>query len=131
MLPPSFPSTIHVLPASHAMLWEWSTAVDSAAARLINQLEWSRRQLEEFRKMLRAEKASEADLAAANDLDKKLRAVEDQLLQPTIAEGDQKSFRGPLEVYLKLLWLQAEVGPGAADVSGNADMPPAFANRSV
>jgi len=103
----------------------------SAAARLINQLEWSRRQLEEFRKMLRAEKASEADLAAANDLDKKLRAVEDQLLQPTIAEGDQKSFRGPLEVYLKLLWLQAEVGPGAADVSGNADMPPTQPEKEV
>ncbi len=57
-------------------------------------------------------------------LEKKIRAVEDRLLQPTLAEADQKSFRGPLELYLKLLWLQAEVGPGAADVSGNADFPP-------
>ena len=31
---------------------------------------------------------------------KKVRAVEDELLQPTIAEADQKSFRGPLKLYL-------------------------------
>src|SRR5262249_46933555 len=52
------------------------------------------------------------------------RAVEDRLLQPTLAEADEKSFRGPLELYLKLLWLQAEVGAGAADVSGAADFAP-------
>jgi hypothetical protein len=53
-----------------------------------------------------------------------VRAVEDRLLQPTLAEADEKSFRGPLELYLKLLWLQAEVGAGAADVSGAADFAP-------
>jgi photosystem II stability/assembly factor-like uncharacterized protein len=96
----------------------------NAVARMINQLEWSRKQLEDFKKMLAASKAPDSDVAAASDLEKKFRAVEDRLLQPTIAEADQKSFRGPLELYLKLLWLQAEVGSGAADVSGNADFPP-------
>jgi hypothetical protein len=96
----------------------------NTTARMINQLEWSRRQLEDFRKMLAAAKASADDTTAADDLDKKFRAVEDRLLQPTLAENDEKSFRGPLELYLKFLWLQAEVGPGAADVSGNADFPP-------
>jgi photosystem II stability/assembly factor-like uncharacterized protein len=96
----------------------------NSTARMINQLEWSRRQLEDFRKMLAAGKAPAADTEAVNDLEKKLRAVEDGLLQPTLAEADQKSFRGPLELYLKLLWLQAEVGSGAADVSGNADFAP-------
>src|SRR5262249_58906873 len=88
------------------------------------QLEWSRKQIEDFKKMLKAAKAPPADTDAANDLEKKFRAVEDTLLQPTLAEADQKSFRGPLELYLKLLWLQAEVGSGAADVSGNAALPP-------
>jgi photosystem II stability/assembly factor-like uncharacterized protein len=96
----------------------------NAVARMINQLEWSRKQVEDFKKMLAAGKAPQADTDAANALDKKFHAVEDTLLQPTLAEEDQKSFRGPLELYLKLLWLQAEVGSGAADVSGNADFPP-------
>jgi photosystem II stability/assembly factor-like uncharacterized protein len=96
----------------------------NVTARMINQLEWSRRQVEDFRKMLSAAKAPPADTQAADDLEKQFRAVEDRLLQPTLAENDEKSFRGPLELYLKFLWLQAEVGPGAADVSGNADFPP-------
>jgi photosystem II stability/assembly factor-like uncharacterized protein len=103
----------------------------SAAARMINRIEWTRKQLEDFQKMLAAEKAPPDDVAAVKDLDQKARAVEDRLLQPTVAEADQKSFRGPLELYLKLLWLQAEVGPGAADVSGNADLPPTQPEREV
>jgi photosystem II stability/assembly factor-like uncharacterized protein len=103
----------------------------SAAAVMINQLEWSRKQLEDFRKMLAAGAPDPADVAAAEGLETKIRAVEDRLLQPTLAEADQKSFRGPLELYLKLLWLQAEVGPGAADVSGNADFPPTQAELEV
>src|SRR5262249_40121824 len=77
--------------------------VDSAA-NMINQLEWSRLQLESYGKMLRAAKAPRAELTAADDLEKKMRSVEDRLLQPTLAEADLKSFRGPLELYLKLVW---------------------------
>ena len=94
----------------------------SATARMINRIEWTRRQIEDFQKMLKAARAPAADVDAATDIEKKARAVEDDLLQPTLAEADLKSFRGPLKLYLSLLWLQAEVGPGAADVSGNADL---------
>ncbi len=55
---------------------------------------------------------------------RKLRAVEDKLLQPTLAEGDAKSFRGALKLYLKFVWLQAEVSSGGGDVAGNADFRP-------
>ena len=96
----------------------------NTSATMINRLEWTRKQIQDLRKMLTAEKAPAADFASVDDLEKKVRAVEDRLLQPTLAEADQKSFRGPLQLYLALLWLQAEVGPGAADVSGNADFPP-------
>ena len=81
--------------------------------------------------MLKAGKADKALAAAADDLEKKARAVEDKLLQPTLAEGDLKSFRGPLELYLKLIWLQAESGVSGSDVSGNADFPPTQAQREV
>jgi len=56
---------------------------------------------------------------------------EADLLQPTIAEEDQKSFRGPLGLYLKLIWLNAEAATGAADVSGNADFGPTQPERDV
>ncbi len=96
----------------------------SAAARMINEIQWTRKQLEDFRKMLTAGKADKSVLEQADGLEKKARAVEDKLLQPTLAEGDLKSFRGPLELYLKLIWLQAESGVSGSDVSGNADFPP-------
>src|SRR4029077_12851518 len=74
----------------------------SMAARMINEIEWTRRQLEDFRKMLKAGKADKSVVALADELEKKARAVEDKLLQPTLAEGDLKSFRGPSGGYLKL-----------------------------
>ena len=103
----------------------------STTARMINRIEWTRRQIEDFQKMLKAGKAPAADIDAAKDIEKKARAVEDDLLQPTLAEADVKSFRGPLKLYLSLLWLQAEVGPGAEDVSGNADLAPTQPERDV
>jgi photosystem II stability/assembly factor-like uncharacterized protein len=96
----------------------------SAAARMINELEWTRKQLEDFRRMLKAGKADKSVLEQADALEEKARAVEDKLLQPTLAEADLKSFRGPLELYLKLIWLQAESGVSGSDVSGNSDYPP-------
>ncbi len=96
----------------------------NAVVRMVNQLEWTRKQLEDLRAMLKARKALPADFEAAASLEAAARAVEDRLLQPTLAEADEKSFRGPLELYLKLLWLQAEVGAGGADVSGAADFAP-------
>ena len=103
----------------------------TTVARMINQLEWTRRQLEDFGRMLKASKAAPADREAADAIERGVRAVEDKLLQPTLAEADEKSFRGSLELYLKLLWLQAEVGAGAADVSGNADFAPTKAELEV
>jgi photosystem II stability/assembly factor-like uncharacterized protein len=102
-----------------------------AAARMINGLEWTRKQLEDLRRMLKARKATTADFDALAAFEREARAVEDRLLQPTLGEADEKSFRGELGLYLKLLWLQAEVGAGGADVSGNADFPPTQPEREV
>ena len=102
-----------------------------ATARMINALEWTRKQLEDLRGMLKARKATTADFDRVAAFERDAQAVEDRLLQPTLGEADEKSFRGELGLYLKLLWLQAEVGAGAADVSGNADFPPTQAEREV
>jgi photosystem II stability/assembly factor-like uncharacterized protein len=103
----------------------------NAVSGMLGELEWARLQVERAQKMLKAEKAEPAMLEAAADLGKKMDAVSALLLQPTIADEDQKSFRGPLGLYLKLIWLNAEVGTGAADVSGNADFAPTEPEREV
>jgi photosystem II stability/assembly factor-like uncharacterized protein len=96
----------------------------NSSVRMINQIEWTRRQLEDMQKMLKASNADKALSDSTRQLDDKALAIEDQLLQRTVAEGDLKSFRGPLQLYLKFVWLGAEVGSGGADVAGNPDFPP-------
>jgi hypothetical protein len=103
----------------------------NTAARMINQIEWTRKQLQDFKSMLAAEKKGEAEIAPVNTLAGQVEAVEEELLQPTLAEADMKSFRGPLQLYLKLVWLQAESGTGGGDVSGNADFAPTQPEREV
>jgi photosystem II stability/assembly factor-like uncharacterized protein len=100
----------------------YDDAVESA--QLINQVEWTRKQLEDTKKLLTQNKADKSLLDATTKLDDQYRAAEDQLMHPTIAEGDEKSFRGPLGLYLKFIWLGAEVGTGGGDVSGNSDFKP-------
>ena len=94
------------------------------AARMINQIEWTRKQIEDHKKMLAAARAEKSAVSAWEDLERRIRSVEDRLMQPTLAEADIKSFRGPVGLYLKLVWLQAESGSGGGDVSGNADFAP-------
>ncbi|MGH9443565.1 MAG: hypothetical protein ACRD16_14955, partial [Thermoanaerobaculia bacterium] len=39
--------------------------------------------------------------------------------------------RGPLGLYLKFVWLNAEAATGSADVSGNADLAPTQPEKDV
>jgi hypothetical protein len=63
-------------------------------------------------------------LKASEDLDKKLSAVEYKLASPALLNSDDKYFVEPYKVYLNLIWLNAEVGTGGADVAGGADFAP-------
>ncbi len=99
----------------------------NTVADMINQIEWTRKQIEDLHTELAGDRARADIVTSATELDAKLQAVEDTLMQKTLAEGDLKSFRGAIQLYLKFLWLTAEVGAGAADVSGNADMAPTAA----
>ncbi len=91
---------------------------------LINRIEVVRRQLDDTKKLLTANKAEKPLLDATAKLDQQFLEQENKLMHPTIAEGDIKSFRGPIGLYLKFIWLGAEVGTGTGEIAGNADFAP-------
>ncbi|MFY9910349.1 MAG: hypothetical protein WAK56_10920 [Candidatus Sulfotelmatobacter sp.] len=63
-------------------------------------------------------------MKATEDVDKKLSAVESELVSPALLNSDDKYFVESYKVYLNLIWLNAEVGTGGADVAGGADFAP-------
>ena len=72
-----------------------------------------------------AQAKSKAELLmAAEDLDKKLSAVESKLVSPALLNSDDKYFVEPYQLYLNLIWLNAQVGTGGGDVAGGADFAP-------
>jgi len=72
-----------------------------------------------------AETKRKADLLnAAQDLDKKLLSIEHKLVSQALLNSDDKYFVEPYQVYLNLIWLNAEVGTGGGDVAGGADFAP-------
>ena len=96
----------------------------NTASDMISQLEWMRRQIYDLKDVLQ-EGGSTADvIKSIDDLDKKLRSVEDELFQHTIAEGDTKSFRYPHKIYSKLSVL-------AEDIAGSVDFSPNKQQREV
>ncbi|MBI3493748.1 MAG: hypothetical protein HY047_18525 [Acidobacteria bacterium] len=96
----------------------------SAAADMINAIEVMRKQLEDVQKAFRNDASKAALLKQVADMDKKLYDVETKLLEPAQMTSDDKYFQQAYRVYMNLIWLNGEVGPGAGDVSGGADFAP-------
>jgi hypothetical protein len=96
----------------------------SAAADMVNTIEVMRKQLEDVTKAYRNDSAKAALLKQVADMDRKLFDVEARLLEPAQMTSDDKYFQQAYRVYMNLIWLNGEVGPGAGDVSGGADFPP-------
>ena len=63
-------------------------------------------------------------LKAAKDLDQKLQSIEHKLVSQALLNSDDKYFIEPYQLYLNLIWLNAEVGTGGGDVAGGADFAP-------
>jgi photosystem II stability/assembly factor-like uncharacterized protein len=63
-------------------------------------------------------------LKAAEDLDQKLQGVEHRLVSEALLNSDDKYFVESYQLYLNLIWLNAEVGTGGGDVAGGADFAP-------
>jgi len=96
----------------------------SAAADMVNNIEVMRKQLEDVTKAYRNDRTKESLLKQVADMDRKLFDVEAKLLEPAQMTSDDKYFQQAYRVYMNLIWLNGEVGPGAGDVLGGADFPP-------
>src|SRR6185437_9311817 len=90
----------------------------------INRLEKVRKQLEDLREVYGHDSSFKSVMADAKTLAGKLDAVENQLLDPVLQENDQKTYRAPMRLYLRLLYLEGSVGSGAGDVAGDPDFAP-------
>lgn len=93
-------------------------------SQMVNQLEWMRKQMSDVEKMLRSDNGKPDLLKTVTGMDQKMKAVEYQLISKTEANSDDKYYVEPYKVYLNLIWLNGEVGPGAGDVAGGTDFPP-------
>ena len=72
-----------------------------------------------------AETKRKADLLNATEaFDKKLLSIEHKLVSQALLNSDDKYFVEPYQLYLNLIWLNAEVGTGGGDVAGGADFAP-------
>jgi len=69
-------------------------------------------------------KRKDALLKSAEDLDKKLLAIEHKLVSSALTNSDDKYFIEQDQLYVNLLWLNAEVGTGGGDVAGDTDFAP-------
>jgi photosystem II stability/assembly factor-like uncharacterized protein len=96
----------------------------SAAADMVNSIEVMRKQLEDVMKAFRNDRTKEGMLKQVEEMDKKLFDVEARLLEPAQMTSDDKYFQQAYRVYMNLIWLNGEVGPGAGDVLGGADFAP-------
>jgi photosystem II stability/assembly factor-like uncharacterized protein len=96
----------------------------SAAADMVNTIEVMRKQLEDVSKAYRGDASKAALVKQVAEMDKKLFDVESRLLEPAQMTSDDKYFQQAYRVYMNLIWLNGEVGPGAGDVAGGADFPP-------
>ena len=103
----------------------------SAAADMVNSIEVMRKQLEDVTKAFRGDRTREALLKQIAEMDKKLFDVEAKLLEPAQMTSDDKYFQQAYRVYMNLIWLNGEVGPGAGDVLGGADFPPTDTSVNV
>ena len=96
----------------------------TAAADMVNTIEVMRKQLEDVTKAYKNDRTKDALLKQVAEMDKKLFDVEAKLLEPAQMTSDDKYFQQAYRVYMNLIWLNGEVGPGAGDVAGGADFPP-------
>ena len=103
----------------------------TASADMVNSIEVMRKQLEDMRKAFTGDKDKAAVLKQIADMDKKLFDVESKILEPAQMTSDDKYFQQAYRIYMNLIWLNGEVGPGAGDVAGGSDFPPTDTSVSV
>jgi photosystem II stability/assembly factor-like uncharacterized protein len=103
----------------------------NAASDMVNRMEIMRRQLEDAQKALQGQAGKEGVARQLTQMNGRILAVEDQLLEPAMRLSDDKYFVQAYHVYTNLIWLNGEVGPGAGDVAGGTDFRPTDTSVAV
>ena len=106
-----------------AMLMDLRKDLESAAD-MVNQIEVIRSQLDTLRSLTQNTSDAGSVRSAADDLDKKLIDIEDNLIQRRLTGQGQDTVRWPPKLISKLNYL-------ASGVSGSADFPPNTQQREV
>jgi hypothetical protein len=88
---------------------------------MVNHLEWMRKQDDDIAKMLRVQGGNADLLKSVQAFDQKMQTVEYRFISREDADSDDKYYSQSYKVYLKLIWLNGEVGTGAGDVAGGAN----------
>ncbi len=98
---------------------------------MINELERMRKQLEDAQKGLQAQGGKDDLVKTIGQMDQRMQDVEYKLLSRASATSDDKYFVQAYKVYMNLIWLNGEVGPGAGDVAGGQDFRPTDTSVAV
>jgi len=120
LLPPDSHGTVSDIQSSVRLQLQLRNDV-SSVSDMTNQIEWMRKQLEDQQKTVQGKAELLAQITA---IDKKLQDVEYQLISRAESLSDDKYFQTAYKLYLKMLWLNGEIGTGGGDVAGGADWGP-------
>jgi len=100
----------------------------SETARLVNQMEVWRKQIED---QVKANAGKPAVLKSLSDLNKSILDVEMKLVSRSEVLSDDKYFPEAYKVYMNLIWLSGGVGMGASDEAGSIDYRPTDTQMEV
>jgi hypothetical protein len=117
---PNSPGTPADIEASVKLQLRIASDIDKTSD-MVNHIEWMRKQLAVVENMLDSEKGETSLAQAAHSTDQQMQDVEYQLLSKPLAANDDKMYISAWKIYYNLVWLSAEIGPGAGDVAGGTD----------
>lgn len=103
----------------------------NSVSDMVNQIEWTRKQLDDVVKMLHTQMNDAGLLKSVDEMGEKLLAIEVRLAGREPLDSDDKYYVEAYKPYFNLIWLNGEVGSGAGDVAGGADFAPTAANLEV
>jgi len=107
-------------------------AAQDSVARMINRLEWVRKQLADLSGQLRGDTALTGDSSAkrlaglADSLDRHAGVVEGALFDVHLTGAREDAFRSPMQLYGRLAALQSDVSESGADFAPTAQQQAVF-----
>lgn len=81
-------------------------------AKMVNRIEWMRKQIYDLQEMIKKKEEVEDVTKAGKELDEKLIAVEENLIQLKLTGGSQDILRWPMKLYGKISMLAGSITSG-------------------